>query len=76
MNVGSTSGQLNAISANYNAFVTKIERTYANGLQFLGAYTYSKAMDILDGDNANLQNIYNPGLTLWVRPVSTAPITS
>ena len=63
VNVGTTDGQLNAISANYNAFVTKLERTYTNGLQFLGAYTYSKAMDILDGDNADIQNLYNPGLT-------------
>ena len=63
VNVGTTDGQLNAVSANYNAFVAKIERTYTNGLQFLGAYTYSKAMDILDGDNSDIENLYNPGLT-------------
>jgi hypothetical protein len=62
-NVGTTDGQLNAISANYNAFAVKAERTYTNGLQFLGAYTWSKAMDILDGDNADIQDLYNPGLT-------------
>jgi hypothetical protein len=62
VNVGTTDGQLNAISANYNALAVKVERTYTNGLQFLGAYTYSKAMDILDGDNADIQNLYNPGL--------------
>jgi hypothetical protein len=62
-NVGTTDGQLNAVSANYNALAIKLERTYTNGLQFLGAYTYSKAMDILDGDNADIQNVYNPGLT-------------
>ena len=61
--VGPTDGQLNAISANYNALAVKLERTYTNGLQFLGAYTYSKAMDILDGDNSDIQNLYNPGLT-------------
>ncbi|MBB5317480.1 TonB-dependent receptor [Tunturibacter empetritectus] len=61
--VGTTDGQLNAVSANYNALAIKVERTYTNGLQFLGAYTYSKAMDILDGDNADIQNLYNPGLT-------------
>ena len=38
------------------------ERTYTNGLQFLGAYTFSKAMDILDGDNADIQDLYNLGL--------------
>ena len=61
--VGTTDGQLNALSANYNALVAKFERTYSNGLQFLGAYTYSKAMDILDGDNADIQDLYDPGLT-------------
>jgi hypothetical protein len=61
--VGTTDGQLNAVSANYNALAVKVERTFTNGLQFLGAYTYSKAMDILDGDNADLQTLYNPGLT-------------
>jgi Carboxypeptidase regulatory-like domain/TonB dependent receptor len=61
--VGTTDGQLNAISANYNALVVKAERSFSNGLQFLGAYTWSKAMDILDGDNADIQNLYNPGLT-------------
>ncbi len=62
-NVGTTDGQLNAISANYNALAVKVERTYSNGLQFLGAYTWSKAMDILDGDNADIQDLYNPHLT-------------
>jgi len=61
--VGPTDGQLNAISANYNALAIKVERTFTNGLQFLGAYTYSKAMDILDGDNTDIQDLYNPGLT-------------
>ena len=62
-NVGTTDGQLNAISANYNALVAKLERSFTGGLQFLGSYTYSKALDILDGDNADIQNLYNPGLT-------------
>ena len=61
--VGPTTGQLNAISANYNALAVKVERTYTSGLQFLGAYTYSKANDIVDGDNTNIQNLYDPGLT-------------
>ena len=61
--VGTTDGQLNAISANYNALIAKIERSFTGGLQFLGSYTYSKSMDILDGDNADIQNLYNPSLT-------------
>jgi Carboxypeptidase regulatory-like domain/TonB dependent receptor len=61
--VGTTDGQLNALSANYNGLIAKIERSFTGGLQFLGSYTYSKSMDILDGDNADIQNLYNPSLT-------------
>jgi hypothetical protein len=61
--VGSTDGQLNAISANYNGLIVKLERSFNDGLQFLASYTWSKTMDILDGDNADIQNLYNPGLT-------------
>jgi hypothetical protein len=61
--VGTTDGQLNAVSANYNGLIAKVERSFSGGLQFLGSYTYSKAMDILDGDNADIQNLYNPSLT-------------
>jgi len=63
VNVGTTDGQLNALSANYHALIAKVERSFTNGLQFLGSYTYSKAMDILDGDNADIQNLYNSSLT-------------
>jgi hypothetical protein len=60
---GPTEGQLNAFNANYNGLAAKLERRYSNGLQFLGSYTWSKAMDIVDGDNTVVQNIYNPQLT-------------
>lgn len=60
---GQIDGQYNALSANYNALAVKLERRFANGLQFMGAYTWSKAMDILDGDNADVQDYYNPSLT-------------
>jgi Carboxypeptidase regulatory-like domain/TonB dependent receptor len=60
---GQIDGQYNDLSANYNAFTAEIQRTYTNGLQFLGSYTWSKAMDILDGDNADVQSYYNPQLT-------------
>lgn len=55
--------QYNEINANYNALTGEVSRSYSNGLQFLAAYTFSKAMDIVDGDNANVQTYYNPGLT-------------
>jgi hypothetical protein len=61
--VGSTDGQLNVLPANYNALIVKLERSFSSGLQFLASYTFSKAMDILDGDNADIQDLYNPHLT-------------
>ncbi len=55
--------QQNAINANYNALAATLQRSYTSGLQFLFSYTWSKAMDIVDGDNSNIENIYNPRLT-------------
>lgn len=55
--------QQNAINADYNALAATLQRRYASGLQFLMSYTWSKAMDIADGDNTNIENIYNPRLT-------------
>lgn len=48
---------------NYNAFVAAFDRRMSNGLQFLASYTWSKAMDLLDGDNGVLSNQYKPYLT-------------
>jgi hypothetical protein len=39
-----------------------LQRRYFNGLQFLASYTWSKAIDIIDGDNETLQDVYDPGL--------------
>ncbi|AXC12825.1 Oar protein [Acidisarcina polymorpha] len=61
--VGTTDGQLNILPANYNGLITKVERSFDNGFQFLASYTFSKAMDILDGDNSDIQDLYNPHLT-------------
>lgn len=58
--------QQNALNANYNAMAVSLQRRYASGLQFLISYTWSKAMDIADGDNTNIENIYNPRLTYSV----------
>ncbi|MDR3734285.1 MAG: TonB-dependent receptor [Acidobacteriaceae bacterium] len=60
---GAMSEQWNAYNANYNAMTASLQRRYASGLQFLLAYTWSKAMDIQDADNNGIQNIYNPRLT-------------
>jgi Carboxypeptidase regulatory-like domain len=48
---------------NYNALIASVDRRFANGLQFLASYTWSKAMDLLDGDNGNLTSQYHPGLS-------------
>ncbi|MDR3727281.1 MAG: TonB-dependent receptor [Terracidiphilus sp.] len=60
---GAMSEQWNAYNANYNALTASLQRRYAAGLQFLLAYTWSKAMDIQDADNNGIEDIYNPHLT-------------
>jgi hypothetical protein len=60
---GPIDGQINFLNANYNAMGVKFERRMSNDLQFLASYTWSKAMDDTDGDNTDVQDFYNPGLT-------------
>lgn len=60
---GPVTMQLNGFNANYNALAVSLHRRYASGLQYLLSYTWSKAMDIADGDNTDVENIYHPGLT-------------
>jgi hypothetical protein len=60
---GPTTGQRNVYNANYNGLTAKLERRFTDGLQFLGSYTFSRAMDVIDGDNSNIQNIYHPEYT-------------
>jgi len=55
--------QQNVLTANYHALAASLQRRYAAGLQFLVSYTWSKAMNIADGDNTNIENIYRPKLT-------------
>ena len=57
---GPVDTQRNAINANYNGLAVSLQRRYTSGLQFLLSYTWSKAMDIVDGDNSNIENIYHP----------------
>ena len=59
---GPVTTQLNFLTGNYNALAVSVQRRYANGLQFLASYTWSKAMDIVDGDNSDVQDYYNPRL--------------
>jgi hypothetical protein len=62
-NAGPIDGQLNAFSANYNALGVKLNRRLSKDLQFLISYTWQKALDNVDGDNNDIQSIYNPRLT-------------
>jgi carboxypeptidase family protein/TonB-dependent receptor-like protein len=55
--------QEGASMANYNALTVSINRRFANGLQFLGSYTWSKSMNLSDGDNWTFADQYNPGVT-------------
>ena len=60
---GPQTTQLNVFTANYNALAVSLQRRYASGLQFLLSYTWSKAMDIADGDNTDIEDYYHPRLT-------------
>ncbi|SEB50746.1 carboxypeptidase regulatory-like domain-containing protein [Terriglobus roseus] len=62
-NAGPIDGQLNAYSANYNALGVKLDRKLSHDFQVLVAYTYQKALNVIDGDNSNQQNLYRPSLT-------------
>jgi len=59
---GPVTTQLNVLNGSYNALAISLQRRYAAGLQFLASYTWSKAMDIIDGDNSDIQDVYNPAL--------------
>lgn len=60
---GPLDGQINFLNANYNALAVKLELRLSNNLQFLAGYTWSKAMNDADGDNNDVQTIYNTHLT-------------
>lgn len=45
---------------NYNGLEAELEKRYSNGLSLLTSYVWSKAMDIITGDNENPENGLNP----------------
>lgn len=59
---GPVTTQLNFLNASYNGLIVSVQRQFADGLQFHASYTWSKTMDVVDGDNSDVQDIYNPGL--------------
>ncbi|MBA3442354.1 MAG: TonB-dependent receptor [Pyrinomonadaceae bacterium] len=54
----------NSGTSNYNSFQATAERRFTQGLQFSAAYTWSKAMDLTDGDGGGLP-LYRPYRT-WL----------
>jgi carboxypeptidase family protein len=47
----------------YHALLVKLERRFAGGFSFLGAYTYGKAIDLASDNDGGvtLTNVYDPG---------------
>ena len=62
-NAGAIDGQLNAYSANYNALGVKLDHRLSRDVQVLVAYSFQKALNNVDGDNNDIEDIYNPKLT-------------
>lgn len=56
---GPVTTQINQLTGNYNALAVSLQRRYSSGLQFLLSYTWSKAMDIVDGDNSDVEDYWN-----------------
>lgn len=59
---GPVTTQLNFLNANYNGLAVTLNRRYSNGLQFLASYTWSKTIDIVDGDNSDVQDYHDVNL--------------
>jgi hypothetical protein len=62
-NFNATSQFNSAGNSNYNALWATVNKHFSHGLQFLGSYTYSKALDynsLSTGETLGLQNAYNP----------------
>lgn len=68
--IGSINMQYFNLTANYNSLQVRVTRRFHNGLEFGGAYTYSKAMDYTDSYNGTVamyQNLrkWNYGPAGW-----------
>lgn len=66
--VGVVQTQANIYNANYNALAVSLQHRYSKGFQITGSYTWSKAMDYVDGDNDDPADIYN--LRLYYAPAA------
>jgi len=61
-NLGNVYGQYNIGSSNSNALEVKLDGRFQGGTRLLASYTWSKSMDISDGDRFPISNFYRPGL--------------
>jgi hypothetical protein len=62
-NISAAYAQVARATANFNGLIVTADRRFVNGLQFLSSYTWSKSMDLLDGDNGALESIYHPRIS-------------
>jgi hypothetical protein len=58
---GDVYGQYNVGSSNTNSLQTKFESPVVRGSRLIVSYTWSKSMDISDGDRNVTANAYHPG---------------
>ena len=45
----------------YNAFLLKFQRRFANNFSFLNSYTYGQSMDFASDNEAGIANTYDLG---------------
>jgi Carboxypeptidase regulatory-like domain/TonB dependent receptor len=61
-NYGPILGENNGYNANYHGLAVRLQQSSHRGFNYLASYTYSRAMSVIDGDNNNIENIYQPHL--------------
>ena len=57
---GSITTLTNAYNSNYHSLQVSAQRRFAGGLQLGIAYTFSKALDVADGDTSNVSPYFAP----------------
>jgi hypothetical protein len=50
----------NAYNANYNALQASVQRRFSRGLQLGVSYTFSKTLDVADGDTSTVSSYFSP----------------
>jgi hypothetical protein len=57
---GSITTLTNAYNSNYHSLQLQAQRRFANGLQLGASYTFSKALDVADGDTSTVSQYFAP----------------